>query len=261
MTKDFHMHPQVVLAPDRFDAFAAQAIARGIDEVCITDHMPLSTSRAGDRIPAGRVSDYCRTVRKIAEKYAGTLSVKLGIEIDYHPDFTDEIESVLRAGDFDFVLGSSHMHVGQCDIFRLVSTRNEYAEAALQNTLLAAQSGYFHAISHLDMYRWIFTLPKRFPLQDDGYALEKHWPAIERVLHAISENGLWMEINPHLAIIQGSLNGMYPERDIVARALEMDIRCCYGSDAHTAEHVGEMLCELRQHPVYGKALKEWEEEA
>lgn len=260
MVKDYHMHPTVAQDAARFDAFARQAIQAGIEEVCITDHMPLSTSNAGDRIPAGQVAAYCRAVREIARVYEGRLSVRLGIEIDYHPDFTGEIEAVLEAGQFDFVIGSSHMHVGQSDIFNMVSTHNEYVRAALENTILAARSGYFNAIAHLDMYRWIFTLPARFPLRDDGYAVEKHLPLIGETLDAIAEHGLYLEINAHVAIQTQDIAQTFPDAAIVSMALEKGMRFYYGSDAHTAEHVGGMLDSLRAHPVYGQAIRGWEAE-
>ena len=260
MKKDFHMHPTVVQNPERFDAFAARALEQGIERVCVTDHMPLSVSNAGDRIPKGQVQAYCAAVRALAKRYEGRLDIRLGIEIDYHPDFTEEIEAVLREGDFDFVLGSTHLHAGQCDIFHQASTWNEYAEAALQNTLLAARSGYFDAIPHLDMYRWIFTLPERFPLQRDDYAPEKHEALIKSILSIIGQEGLYLEINPHLALAQGDVAYTYPQEQIVNWALEENVRFSYGSDAHHPEHVGGMLDALRAHPVYGRALARWEAE-
>lgn len=260
MKKDYHMHPAVVLNPKRFDAFARRALELGIEEICVTDHMPLSTSRAGDRIPAGRVEEYCKTVRRLGERYAGRISVKLGIEIDYHPDFIDEIEAVLKAGSYDFVLGASHLHVGQSDIFHQVSTWNEYARAVLENSLMAARSGYFDAIAHLDMYRWIFTLPERFPLMADDYAPERHAALIDRVLDALRDEGLRLEVNAHLAVIQGRVESAYPEAFILRQALEKRLRFCYGSDAHEPGHVGAMLDELRAHPLYGRALAAWEAE-
>ena len=78
--------------PERFDAFAQQAIARGIGEICISDHMPLSISCAKDRIPRGEVSAYCRRVREFAHRYEGSLSIRCGIEIDYHPSILGKIE-------------------------------------------------------------------------------------------------------------------------------------------------------------------------
>ena len=82
----------------------------------------------------GRVEEYCRTVRSLAKEYKGRLSIRLGIEIDYHPGFTDEIEAVLKAGDFDFVIGATHLHVVQSEIFQSPCTYNEFAEAALENS-------------------------------------------------------------------------------------------------------------------------------
>ena len=61
--KDYHMHPKALVAPERFADFAEKAIERGITEICVTDHMPLSLSHASDRIPRGEVGAYCRAVR------------------------------------------------------------------------------------------------------------------------------------------------------------------------------------------------------
>lgn len=69
MRTDYHMHPMITQKPERFDEFAHRAIEVGIEEVCITDHMPLSISDTADRIPAGKVREYCRNVREAAERY------------------------------------------------------------------------------------------------------------------------------------------------------------------------------------------------
>lgn len=126
MVKDYHIHPTVVLDPSRFAQFAKTAIDNGVDEVCITDHMPLSVSNAGDRIPTGRVGEYCTAVRQLANEWDGRLSVKLGIEIDYHPDYHDEIEAVLNSGDYDYVIGATHLHVSELN--------------GLKNTILTTSS-------------------------------------------------------------------------------------------------------------------------
>lgn len=252
------MHPNVTRDPLCFDAFAVQALAMGIEEVCITDHMPLSVSSARDRIPKGHVEEYCQIVRNIAKQYKGQLSVRLGIEIDYHPDFTDEIEAVLDAGAFDYVIGASHLHIMRQDIFSTIKTHNEFARATLENTILAANSGYFDTIAHLDMYRWVFTLPKRFPLKDDGYTFKDNIPLIENTLDAIVKNGLRLELNPHLAVQAQNISLMYPETPVVKMALEKGVQFTYGSDAHTPEQVGALLDELRLHLVYGQALHNWE---
>ncbi len=63
MMKDYHMHPQVLTAPEKIRDFIEGALSKNIEEICITDHMPLSVSKAKNRIPGGRVGEYCRRVR------------------------------------------------------------------------------------------------------------------------------------------------------------------------------------------------------
>ena len=262
MHRDFHTHPQILQQPAFFRAFAETAIQNGVQELCVTDHMPLKGRCDGDRIPFERVGEYCDAVHALAEEYRGKLTVKLGIEIDYHPAVADEIEDVLKQGSFDWILGSSHLHAIPCaDIFRHVSTHREYAAAMYENTISAARSGYFHAIAHVDMYRWIFSLPNRFPLKDDDFREEDFAESICRTLEEIKANGLRLELNPHFAVSAGTLDAVYPSRGITELALQMGIPFSYGSDAHVAEQVGIHLSDLCEHPVYGQALQTWEEAA
>jgi len=257
--KDYHMHPMAVQKPEQFDLFVQKAISEGIKEICITDHMPLLCSKAKDRIPHGKIKEYCATVRSFAEQYRNDISIKLGIEIDFHPSVKDEIDAVLDAGEFDFLLGSSHLHViKEHEWFQNNVTYNEYAKAMFENTILAAESGYFDAIAHVDMHRRIFQRKDKFPLIEDDYSESLHWNLIEETLDAIAANGVRLELNPHIAELTGHIEDMYPSVSIVKRALEKGIQFTYGSDAHAPKSVGACLKDIREHHVYGKALATWE---
>ena len=260
MIKDYHMHAQVLTLPDQIHDFVKTALDRGIEEICVTDHMPLSVSSAADRIPAGRVEEYCMRVRSLAKEYEDRIFIKLGIEIDYHPSIIDEIEAVLKAGDFDYVIGSSHLQVIPTDTFDSIHTYTDFAVAMLKNSLLAAQSGYFDTIAHLDFFKWHFTLPHRFPLSGEEFVFETQRPLVDRILNTIRDEGLRLEINSHRLAHTGDLSLVYPELWVVETALEKGLRFAYGGDAHTADHVGAYLGELRAHPVYGRAIAQWEQE-
>ena len=261
MIKDYHMHPMVVQRPEQFDLFVEKAVSQGIEEVCITDHMPLLCSHAKDRIPHGKVKEYCTAVRRFAKQYENKISIKLGIEIDFHPSVKEEIEAVLDAGEFDFVLGSSHLHVIKAnEWFQNNMTYNEYARAMFENTILAAQSGYFDAIAHIDMHRRIFARKDKFPLVDDGYSQSLHEKLIGETLDVLAENNVRLELNAHIAELTGCIADMYPHIYIVEQALEKGIKFTYGSDAHASGSVGACLVELRKHQIYQKALATWENE-
>ena len=56
MRKDTHIHAMILRQDVDSHAYVRAAIAKGLDTIAITDHMPLSCSSAGDRIPRGRVN-------------------------------------------------------------------------------------------------------------------------------------------------------------------------------------------------------------
>ena len=254
--KDYHIHPTILKTPERFDAFVQCARRKHIGEICVTDHMPLSLSAASDRIPQGRVGEYCRAVREAAKRYEGVIRIKCGIEIDFHPSVMSEIDSVLEAGDFDYILASSHMHIFIKDYPSY--TFNSFATAALENSILAAQTGRFDAIAHPDMYRFAFENPQRFPLVRECYEPTRHEGLIQELLATLLKKEMCLEINPHLAESKGDMSYVYPDAQIAAWALEKNVRFSYGSDAHKPESVGACLDELTAHPVYGRALEGWE---
>lgn len=259
MRRDYHMHPQVILGAERFDAYAEKALEQGVEEVCISDHMPLSVSAAKDRIPAGRVGEYCEICEEIRQKYEGRLRVKCGIEIDYHPAFMNEIEAVLSAGKFDWIHGSTHLHASCPDMFSEPMDYGTFASKVLENTLAAVRSGLFDALPHIDQYRWVFAHPERYPLTPGGYRPEDHLDLVAQILEEIKARGMRLEINPHFATKSNDVEITYPCAPFTRLALDMGVKFSYGSDSHVSKDVGVMLPELRAHPLYGPALATWEE--
>ena len=257
MIKDYHCHPILTQHPERMQEFVDTALKNGIEEICITDHMPLSFIPDGtDRIPHGKVPEYAKRLRETKEKYAGVISIKGGIEIDYHPSVTDEIEAVLDVGGFDYIIGSTHLHVFVKDLPN--HTFNDYAALCLENEIRAIETGWFHVVPHMEMYRFFFAYPHRFPLVDDGFSLLRHEDLVKEVLRKAKERNMYIEINPNLARQMNDLGFAYPQAKIMEWAYETGNRFCYGSDAHYGEHIGIFLPEFRKSSVYGKAIAEWE---
>ena len=256
MRKDYHMHPMVTQAPERLAEFVEAALAAGVGEICVTDHMPLSFIPDGtDRIPHGRVKEYIRRVRDFAEQYRGRISIKCGIEIDYHPSVLSEIEDVLSAGDFDFIHGSTHIHVFE-DLSQY--SFNDITAISLENQIRAAESGLFHSMPHIEMYRFLFAYPHRFPLTDDGFDVARHEGLIRELLRKLTEKNMLLEINPNLARQMKDIAYTYPTEPVMAWAHEAGVRFSYGSDAHYASDVGIFLPALRESPVYRDAILQWE---
>ena len=250
---DYHMHPQLLTRPgDWADRFVQKAISEGIEEICFTDHMPLSMSDQKDRIPRGSVSEYCAKAAEYADKYKDEIRIKIGIEIDYHPDYIDEIEAVLRSGKFDYVLGSSHLQLPGYGLRLSDMAGDEFVGAMLKNILGSVRSGYFDAVAHMDFYRWILANEERFPMRTRDYDYAKHRDIIEEILDEIKKRDMILEINTHRMASIGGVENTYPCRETLELSLLKGVKYRFGSDAHVPQDVGFGWDELKQDPFYGK---------
>ncbi len=233
---DCHLHPNILKEPDSADLFIKRAIELGFEEICFTDHMPFSvTGDEYDRIPFGKIKEYCEMVREKADAYKDKLCIKTGIEIDFHPDHLAEIEDVLSQGTFDYVIGSSHLNITGFGIPLSITTQTEFAKLVLENYLSAAKSGYFHTISHLDVYRWCFSA---FPIIDDAYTYAAHLDLLHQIFEALEDMCVMLEVNAAPLYKNFDSLGPYPENEILNLAKTYKLKFIYGSDAHLPQHVG-----------------------
>ena len=237
--RDGHMHPNLLKKPHQGREFIERAVELGFEEIVFTDHMPFSvTGDEHDRIPFGKVAEYCEEVRRLAEEYADRIRILTGIEIDYHPECTREIEEVIAAGKFDVILGSTHLDIKGFGIPFDKITRGEFARLVFENYLAAAKSGYFHVMTHLDIYRWIFAAPEKFPLKDDSYVWRDCEDVLRQIFSVMEEKGIALEINAAPFYKGFGDAGAYPERGILELSREYDLRYTFGSDAHFTDKVG-----------------------
>ena len=252
---DYHMHPQLLTKPgDWADAFVRKAISEGIEEICFTDHMPLSMSDQKDRIPRGRVSEYYAKASEYADKYKDEISIKVGIEVDYHPDYLDEIEAVLQAGKFDYILGSSHLQLPGYGLKLGEMEADEFISVMLKNILGSVKSGYFDAVAHIDFYRWIVESEERFPMRTRKYHYENHRDTIAEILDEIKKRDMILEVNTHRMAGIGGLENVYPCRETLELSLLKGVKYRFGSDAHVPHDVGFGWNDLKQDPFYGIVL-------
>jgi len=238
LKRDGHMHPNIMKFPSQGDEFIKKALEEGFDEITFTDHMPFTvTGDEHDRIPFGAVADYCKAVADHRERYSDRISIKTGIEVDFHPTCLPEIRDVLAEGRFHTVLGSSHLNIKGFKVPFPSLTRTEFAGIVLENYLHAAESGLFHVLTHLDVYRWIFA-DHAFPLTDDNYSVKSHESLLRRLFSELEKGQIALEVNAAPLYKKFDSLGPYPEKSILDIAADYRFPIVYGSDAHTSDRVG-----------------------
>ena len=231
---DAHLHTD--LSPDSdvpIDVFAEAAVARGIAEIAVTDHV--------DFVPDTPAYGYTtfkqreRVAREAAERWGERgVAIRFGVEITWDSRFAADIRDHLATHAYDFVIGSVHIYPGSPyaadNIAGWISGRSlpDIVAPYFDEVIAAARSGLFDALGHIDFVkRWL--TPHVTPA-DLAAAPELYEP----ILAALVETGTALEINT--SGLRQAPNETYPAPPIVARFRELGGRgVTVGSDAHRAD--------------------------
>lgn len=229
---DYHMHtPLCKHATGTPGEFKQAALARGIPELCFTDHCP---ERSGydshHRMSYGEIPAYCDQVHSLQDQTPP--GIFLGIEADYFPGCEAFLRTFLPSQPFDLVLGSVHFikdwgfdNPDYRKVWESVDVKGVWKEyfkllRELMDTRL------FDVIGHFD-------LPKKF-----GHRLpdKEMKEMVQPILDHVVKTGMGIEINTsgwrrHVA-------EAYPSPLILSLAHEREIPITFGSDAHAPEEVG-----------------------
>jgi histidinol-phosphatase (PHP family) len=228
---DAHVHTDQ--SPDSrvpIDAYAAIAVARGIAELAITDHVDFESDDPGY---APDVDVRERTVRQAAERWADRVAIRFGVEITYSMAREEEIRDHLARHRYDYVIGSVHITAASPYAPSRVATSvagrplAEIVSPYFDEVIAAARSGLFDTIGHLDYvkkYLYPYVLPAAMAAAPELY---------EAPLRALVEHGVALEINT--SGLRQAPGEPYPPPWAVRRYRELGGRAVVaGSDAHRA---------------------------
>jgi histidinol-phosphatase (PHP family) len=231
---DFHLHTDQ--SPDAdvpIDAYAGQAVERGIAEIAITDHVDFVPDT-----PAFAFTTFDqreRTVRDAAERWAERgVAIRFGVEITYDRAHEADIREHLRRHAYDFVIGSVHVyadspfHAARVAAWTDGRSLAEIVAPYFDEVLAAIRSELFDAIGHLDFVKR-YLIPQVTPA-DLAAAPELYEP----LLVALVQTGTALEVNT--SGLRQAPGETYPAGPIVERYRVLGgTAVSAGSDAHRTE--------------------------
>ena len=223
---DYHTHSDC--SPDGRETIARMAeaaVARGLDEICITDHV--DTICWGSLQPRWDF-DWDKAQAELAEANLAF----------------DRAEHLLdHAPKLDFVIGSVHMagkKFGNFDLYYVEKNSETYYHALidsyLEDVLELAKWGRCSVLGHL-------TLPLRYINENLGehMTFQSHMAQVEDIFRTIIPKGLGIECNTNRG------NTPLPAGDILRLYREMGGEVItLGSDAHSRDMVGCAILERQQ---------------
>ena len=242
---DYHTHSDS--SPDGKETIARlaeAAIAKGLQEICITDHV--DTVCWGSYAPRWDY-DWEKSLGELEEArrlYGNRLTIRLGAELGEANLAFDRAEHLLsHAPKLDFVIGSVHMagkKFGNFDLYYVEKNSETYYHALidsyLEDVLSLARWGKFSVLGHL-------TLPLRYINENLGERMtfDSHMGQVEEIFRTMIPKGLGIECNTNRGntpLPDGGILRLY--RELGGEVITL------GSDAHSCDMVGCAIRERQQ---------------
>ena len=228
MRIDIHNHTtRCNHAEGTIDEYIQKAIELGIDIYGFSEHAPMDFD-PHYRLAFEEMQAYTQDVLEAKERYKNDISILLGYEVDYLPGHMDE--RVLQS-KVDYLIGSVHfIDKWSFDNPEFIAGWNEKDideiwQAYFEATEAMAKSGKFDIVGHLDLIKVFKFLPKK-----DIRLLASN------ALKAIKNSNMVLEVNT--AGLRKPIGELYPSRELLEVAYELDIPITFSSDAHSVEQVG-----------------------
>jgi histidinol-phosphatase (PHP family) len=224
---DSHMHTPLchhaVGAPLEY---AHQAVHAGLAGICFTEHMPLPNDADKHvRLRQENLPTYYELIQNTQALCRDDLEIRCGLEMDFIPGIETFSQNLLAVYDWDYIIGSVH-RVGEL-AYGTAPQPNDlenYWRAYYNLIIVAAQTGLYDAIGHLDLpVRWLKTPPHHFEM-------------VLPVLDVIAKHKMALDFNT--SGLRGELKAPHPPLEFLKAAFERGIPLVLGSDAHNPEDVG-----------------------
>ena len=259
MLADYHVHTE--FSDDSVFALedvCALAIERGIDEICITDHVDYDVRPDWDeyrrdpscaKIFEGKLSinvDYERyfpAIEAARERFAPMLAVKTGMEFGVQSHTAERFHALFEqhADAWDFIILSIHQ-VGNEEFwngtFQKGRTQDEYNMQYYEEMLRVVQRfDDWSVLGHLDLIK--------------RYDAAGPWPdenardIVAEIMKEAIRRGKGIELNT--SSIRYGLSDLTPSEGILRLYRDLGGRVLsIGSDSHKPEHLGAHIPMMRE---------------
>ncbi|MBQ8678676.1 MAG: histidinol-phosphatase [Treponema sp.] len=191
-------------------------------------------------------SVYCAEIRRLQEKYASQIKIRLGFEADFIPGVT--LPKMENYADFkpDYLIGSIHFlfqREGLVAVDHKPEILQEGAKNHYKNDIRALigdyftlqkemlERGDFALVGHPDLIRKFNEKWPFFSENEEWYKDE-----LKEMAKAIAKKGIATEINSG-AISRGYLSKPYPSEYFLSLLHDEGVPVAITADAHSAENL------------------------
>lgn len=252
MLADYHVHTE--FSDDStypLEQVVKDAIALGLDEICITDHVDYGVKadwHSGEKIlyrngePLANVDypRYVKEIERVRRLYGDQLTIKMGMEFGVQVHTIPQFEALFHRYPFDFIILSVHQVEDKefwTQDFQAGRSQQEYNERYYEEMLQVVRAyKNYSVLGHMDLI-------KRYD-KAGIYPFEKIKPFVAEILKVVIADGKGIEVNT--SSHRYGLTDSMPSAELLRlyRDLGGSI-VTIGSDSHAPAHLGAYLSEAK----------------
>lgn len=112
MKTNYHTHTtRCQHATGTDEEYVLSAIKGGFQELGFSDHTPWKYRTdyvSGIRMKFVKLPSYINSLRRLREKYKEQISIKIGLECEYFPEYIPWLKTIIKAYQLDFIIFGNH---------------------------------------------------------------------------------------------------------------------------------------------------------
>lgn len=229
MYYNFHTHTfRCHHASGTPEEYVLQAIDNNFKVLGFSEHIPLllpDGQQSRYRLYVEDVQDYVNEINSLKVKYKGKIDIKLGFEIEYYPNYFDEMLKNAKAWGAEYLILGQHFLDIEYPIYQTFYVYNKTDDLELFNSYVnlvikGMTTGKITYVAHPDIFNYVGDK-------------QTYQNLIRPICVESKRLNVPLEINM-LGIRQ---NRIYPNEWFWEVAGQENSPVVFGSDAHEATHV------------------------
>jgi len=230
---NFHTHTHLCKHADGTEEdYVNEALRQRLDVLGFSDHAPYPDDRYGLRMDYRELAPHISKLQNLKRSLRDKLEIRIGLEIEYDPFWTEYYKSLLREGGVEYFLLGQHIYIdkqGQpVNVYFIEQERDTSSYIDYANSIKAGmESGLFRAIAHPDL-----MFINKLPYDENG---EK---ACSIIIQAAKDTGTILEFNANGFRRKkdnfpgGEFRYPYPYKPFWEMAAKQNIPVIVSSDCH-----------------------------
>lgn len=235
MKANYHTHTaRCGHASGRDEDYVRAAVAQGFDELGFSDHVPWPYASGFThptvRMELSQMDGYLASIRGLQSKYTGKISLKVGFECEYFPDYMGWLEDMRAQKGLDYlILGNHYDRTDEGGMYFGRTRTPAQLRAYVESTAKGVETGLFAYLAHPDLFM------RSYP------GFDENCRAAARDLCAVCRDcGVPMEYNLHDRYLSPRTGRRsYPHPDFFDVVLQEGVSVIIGLDAHEPEEIAD----------------------